>query len=40
VRRYDRRLGDVKQELRLRQEDFCQALGVPPELKYQQIQLQ
>jgi serine/threonine protein kinase HipA of HipAB toxin-antitoxin module len=39
VRRYDRRLGDVKQELRLHQEDFCQALGVPPELKYQQIQL-
>jgi serine/threonine-protein kinase HipA len=35
VRRYDRRLGEGKQELRLHQEDFCQALGVPPELKYQ-----
>ena len=35
VRRYDRRLGDGEQGLRLHQEDFCQALGVPPELKYQ-----
>ena len=35
VRRYDRRLGDGVQGLRLHQEDFCQALGVPPELKYQ-----
>ena len=35
VRRYDRRLGDDERWLRLHQEDFCQALGVPPELKYQ-----
>ena len=35
VRRYDRRRGDDARWLRLHQEDFCQALGVPPELKYQ-----
>jgi len=35
VRRYDRRLGDGEQWLRLHQEDFCQALGLPPELKDQ-----
>jgi len=36
VERYDRRvLADGTLE-RIHQEDFCQALGVPPELKYQQ----
>ena len=35
VRRYDRRCGDGKRWQRLHQEDMCQALGVPPELKYQ-----
>jgi len=35
VRRYDRRRGDGKHWQRLHQEDVCQALGVPPELKYQ-----
>ena len=36
VERYDRvRLASGSVE-RLHQEDFCQALGVPPELKYQQ----
>lgn len=36
VKRYDRRrLSDGRLE-RIHQEDFCQALGVPPELKYQQ----
>jgi serine/threonine-protein kinase HipA len=36
VERYDRRrLPDGKLE-RIHQEDFCQALGIPPELKYQQ----
>lgn len=36
VKRYDRRsLPDGRLE-RIHQEDFCQALGVPPELKYQQ----
>lgn len=36
VERYDRRkLPDGRLE-RIHQEDFCQALGVPPELKYQQ----
>jgi len=34
VERYDRFL-DGGQLRRLHQEDFCQALGVPPELKYQ-----
>jgi len=36
VERYDRKVllgGDLK---RVHQEDFCQALGIPPELKYQQ----
>ena len=33
VERYDRQVG--QQNLRLHQEDFCQALGVPPETKYQ-----
>ena len=35
VSRYDRRRDQQGQWLRLHQEDFCQALGVPPELKYQ-----
>lgn len=35
VRRYDRRRDQQRQWLRLHQKDFCQALGVPPELKYQ-----
>ena len=35
VRRYDRCKDANDQWLRLHQEDFCQALGVPPELKYQ-----
>lgn len=35
VHRYDRRRQEGEQWQRLHQEDFCQALGVPPELKYQ-----
>lgn len=35
VERYDRRLGAASQLERLHQEDFCQALGVAPEYKYQ-----
>ena len=35
VRRYDRCKDANDQWLRLHQEDFCQALGVPPDLKYQ-----
>lgn len=35
VTRYDRRTGDDGQSLRIHQEDFCQALGVVPEMKYQ-----
>lgn len=35
VSRYDRRRGERVRWVRLHQEDFCQALGVPPELKYQ-----
>ncbi|OAI13400.1 toxin HipA [Methylomonas koyamae] len=35
VERYDRTLAANGQRLRLHQEDFCQALGVVPELKYQ-----
>ena len=34
VRRYDRQTGKGT-VLRLHQEDFCQALGVPPEIKYE-----
>lgn len=34
VTRYDRRLSDSGQARRLHQEDFCQALGLPPEQKY------
>lgn len=37
VERYDRAIGDHgKYPIRLHQEDFCQALGVVPECKYQQ----
>lgn len=36
VERYDRRLLPDGRLERIHQEDFCQALGVPPELKYQQ----
>ena len=36
VERFDRRLSaDQKRILRLHQEDFCQALGLPPSLKYE-----
>jgi serine/threonine-protein kinase HipA len=35
VRRYDRRRLDRDEVVRIHQEDFCQALGVLPELKYQ-----
>jgi serine/threonine-protein kinase HipA len=35
VERYDRTQAANGQRLRLHQEDFCQALGVVPELKYQ-----
>ncbi|GHT91773.1 hypothetical protein FACS1894116_00880 [Betaproteobacteria bacterium] len=35
LERYDRALGPQGQRLRLHQEDFCQALGVVPEMKYQ-----
>jgi serine/threonine-protein kinase HipA len=34
VERYDRRVGADGSIRRLHQEDFCQALGVPPERKY------
>ena len=36
VERYDRTISPEKAVTRLHQEDFCQALGVPPEKKYQQ----
>ncbi len=35
VARYDRRTDDGGQTRRVHQEDFCQALGVVPEMKYQ-----
>ncbi len=34
VTRYDRRVSDGGEVRRLHQEDFCQALGIPPERKY------
>ena len=34
VQRYDRAFGDDRNVKRIHQEDFCQALGVPPETKY------
>jgi serine/threonine-protein kinase HipA len=35
VTRYDRHIGGDGKYVRLHQEDFCQALGVVPEMKYQ-----
>jgi serine/threonine-protein kinase HipA len=35
VERYDRQLAPSRATLRLHQEDFCQALGIPPEQKYE-----
>ena len=35
VARYDRRVGTDGQPVRIHQEDFCQALGTVPEMKYQ-----
>jgi serine/threonine-protein kinase HipA len=35
VARYDRHVGVDGQPVRIHQEDFCQALGVVPEMKYQ-----
>ncbi|WP_305044944.1 type II toxin-antitoxin system HipA family toxin [Geoalkalibacter sp.] len=35
VARYDRQRAESGDLLRLHQEDFCQALGIPPELKYE-----
>lgn len=35
VTRYDRLPGDTSTPVRIHQEDFCQALGVVPEMKYQ-----
>ena len=34
IERYDRRDGDDGRVQRIHQEDFCQALGIPPEKKY------
>lgn len=36
IERYDRHLDASGSLQRLHQEDFCQALGIPPEMKYQQ----
>lgn len=36
VERYDRKSPDGDSLVRIHQEDFCQALGIPPEMKYQQ----
>ena len=36
VQRYDRTISPEGTVTRLHQEDFCQALGIPPERKYQQ----
>ena len=35
VERYDRKRSEPGETVRLHQEDFCQALGIPPELKYE-----
>ena len=35
ITRYDRRIDEPGPALRLHQEDFCQALAIPPERKYQ-----
>jgi serine/threonine-protein kinase HipA len=36
VQRYDRAINQDGTVVRIHQEDFCQALGFPPEMKYQQ----
>lgn len=36
IRRYDRELDSKGRITRIHQEDFCQAMSIPPELKYQQ----
>ena len=36
VKRYDRELAGMGEVKRIHQEDFCQAMGFPPERKYQQ----
>lgn len=36
IRRYDRELDSKGRITRIHQEDFCQAMAIPPELKYQQ----
>jgi serine/threonine-protein kinase HipA len=36
VERYDRRVDDDGSVTRIHQEDFCQALGIPPETKYEE----
>lgn len=36
IERYDRRMDSAGIFQRIHQEDFCQALGIPPELKYQE----
>lgn len=35
VERYDRQIGEVGTITRIHQEDFCQALGIAPEIKYE-----
>ncbi len=35
IRRYDRELGHDQKIKRLHQEDFCQALSILPEIKYE-----
>lgn len=37
IERFDRKWTDDGRLLRLPQEDFCQALSVPPGLKYQSL---
>ena len=36
VERYDRQVGDDGAVERIHQEDFCQALGIPPDAKYEE----
>lgn len=35
IKRYDRERNDQGELIRIHQEDFCQALGVPPDMKYE-----
>ena len=35
VERYDRKVAEDGSIIRIHQEDFCQALGMPPEIKYE-----